>query len=112
MTIKLKPACFEEFPLAITNQGVLLPCCYCDDPHTTTDREFKKLMAVSKLDDYDSIEQILATKQWKRFYKNLTRNVGPPACMTVCSVKEKGKGIRRLEHVTTSNKKLKKVREI
>tara|TARA_B100000085_G_C18547489_1_gene514506 strand:+ start:390 stop:731 length:342 start_codon:yes stop_codon:yes gene_type:complete len=113
MTIKLKPACFEGFPLAITNQGVLLPCCYCDDPHTTTDKEFKKLMAVSKLDDYDSIEQILATKQWKRFYKNLRRHVGPPACMTICSIKKgKGKGVRRDEHVTTSNKKLKQVREI
>ena len=69
-------------------------------------------MAVSKLDDNESIEKILAKKQWKRFYKNLTRHVGPPACMQVCSIKEKGKGVRRDEHVETSSKKIKNVREM
>ena len=112
MTVKLKPACFEGFPLAVTNQGYLLPCCYCDDPHTLRDLEFQKLMAVSKLDDSESIEKILAKKQWKRFYKNLTRHVGPPACMQVCSIKEKGKGVRRDEHVETSSKKIKNGREM
>jgi len=112
MTVKLKPACFEGFPLAVTNQGYLLPCCYCDDPPTLRDPEFQKLMAVSKLDDNESIEKILAKKQWKRFYKNLTRHKGPNACMTTCSVKEKGKGVRRDEHINTSNRKFKRVREI
>tara|TARA_B100000925_G_scaffold276455_1_gene243618 strand:+ start:613 stop:951 length:339 start_codon:yes stop_codon:yes gene_type:complete len=112
MNVRLNPACFNGFPFAVTNEGYLLPCCYCDDPPTTNDPEFQKLMAVSKLDDNESIKEILAKKEWARFYKNLKRHVGPPACMQVCSIKEKGKGVRRDEHVDTSNKKFKHVREI
>ena len=41
--------------------------CYCDDPPTTNDPEFQKLMAVSKLDDNESIKEILAKKEWARF---------------------------------------------
>ena len=107
MTIKLKPACFEGFPLAITNQGVLIPCCYCDDPPTLKDKEFKKLMAVSRLDDNKSIKEILRKKEWRTFYRNLKRHKGPEACMITCSIKEEGKGVRRDED--SNNKTIRKI---
>ena len=98
---RLKPACFEGFPIAITNEGVVIPCCYCDDKSTLNDPEFQKLMAVSRLEDNDSIDQILAKKEWKRFYKNLRRNQGPDACKKTCGIKEEGKGVRQDMHIDT-----------
>jgi hypothetical protein len=89
MTKKLKPACFQGFPLAVTNQGVLIPCCYCDDKPTLEDPKFKKLMAVSKLDDNKSIKQILRKREWSLFFRNLKKHKGPEACMETCAVKGK-----------------------
>lgn len=85
--IKINPKCINDgMDFAVSNRGYLLPCCYCDIPRMYEDPEFAKLVAVSKISDYDNIEQILNTKQWKRFYKNLQRNKGPYACRTVCRV--------------------------
>lgn len=70
--------------MAVDNRGRLLPCCYCDVPGMTTDPEFSKLLEVSYLKDYDSVEEIMDTKQWKKFVKRLQRNEGFPECNKVC----------------------------
>lgn len=83
---ELDPQCFKgTIGLAITNRGQLIPCCRCDMPETMHDPEFKKLLEVSYIADYDSLDQILKTKHWKRFYKNLKRGIGVPACHFTCS---------------------------
>jgi len=71
--------------MAVDNRGRLLPCCYCDNPSMTNDPEFAKLLEASYLKDYDSVEEILKTKQWKRFFKRIKRNEGFAECNHVCA---------------------------
>lgn len=85
---KLQPKCFDNFLMAITNDGYLFPCCYCDDQITRNDPNFKKLMAVSKIDDYDSLDEIVSTQEWKNFEENLRNNKGPFACINTCQVRD------------------------
>jgi len=86
--MKLKPKCFEGFPLAITNKGYVVPCCYCDAPKTMKDPEFKKLLMVSNINFYDDLEDIFLNQEWLDFYENLKQHKGPPACMATCGIKE------------------------
>tara|TARA_Y100001963_G_scaffold143163_1_gene213666 strand:+ start:522 stop:851 length:330 start_codon:yes stop_codon:yes gene_type:complete len=88
--MKIDPKCFKGFSMAITNQGYVIPCCYCDDPHTMNDPEFKKLLRVSNINFYDDLEEIFYNKEWKDFYENLKQHKGPLACKSVCGVKEDG----------------------
>lgn len=83
--MKLDPLCFkDEIGLAVTNRGHLIPCCRCDEPHTIDDPEFKKLLAVSKISDVDDVNEILLSKEWIQFYKNLLDDRGPKACINTC----------------------------
>lgn len=107
--IQLKPMCFDDFQMAITKEGFLLPCCYCDDFGTLNDPTMKKLLTVSNINNYNNIGDILKTKEWKQFYKNLKRNVGPPACIRTCSVNTK---IRNDVHIDTKTKKVKHTRKV
>ena len=84
----MKPMCFDKFAFGITNKGELLPCCHCDDPKTIDDPDFKKLTEVSKLADYDKIEDIFKNKEWKEFYDLLTKDIPPCiACLETCAVR-------------------------
>lgn len=69
---------------AITNRGHLLPCCRCDHPKTMNDPEFQKLTDVSYISDYNKIDDILKTKEWKQFYISLKNNNAPWACWDNC----------------------------
>lgn len=83
--IILNPKCIRgNTDLAIDNKGRLIPCCYCDTPEMSNDSEFQKLLQVSNIDDYNSISDILKTKQWKRFYKRIKNNLGYSACNEIC----------------------------
>lgn len=82
---ELDPMCFKGFPMAITNEEVLLPCCYCDTVGNLKDPVMQKLVAVSNLNDYDRIEDILFQPEWREFYRNLKQHKGPPACLHTCS---------------------------
>jgi hypothetical protein len=89
--ILLDPKCINgTTDMAVDNRGRLIPCCYCDVPGMTDDPEFAKLLEVSYLENYDSVEEILATKQWKRFFKRLKQNNGFPECNEACR-KDKSK---------------------
>lgn len=107
MTIKLDPACFKGFPLAITNQGYLLPCCYCDDPWTLNNEEFQKLYRVSKISDHNTINDIIYSKEWKRFFKNLKKHKGPPACMNTC---RKNTEVRKDVSINTSSNEIETIK--
>lgn len=100
---KLDPQCFKNnIAFAVTNRGELIPCCMCDDPPTINDPEFKKLLAVSKISDHNTIEDILRTKQWKKFYKNLKRHTGPAACWQTCRSNKNINDIQELRLIDTS----------
>lgn len=82
---KLDPQCFKnKIAFAVTNRGELIPCCRCDDPKTINDPEFKKLLKVSKISNYNTIEDILTTPEWINFEKDLRNNKGPDACWHTC----------------------------
>jgi len=107
MTKKLDPMCFKGFPMAITKDGYLIPCCYCDVPETMNDLEFKKLLSVSKIDDYNTIEEILENDEWLAFENNLKNNIGPHSCWNTCST---GVDIRQNNAVDPETKEVKVVR--
>jgi len=82
---KLTPKCFNgKLGAAVTNKGYLIPCCYCDTRSNLSSPEMKKLEKVSKIDNVNSIEEILLTNEWQEFASNLENNIGPPACWHVC----------------------------
>ena len=101
----MKPMCFEEFGFAITNKGELLPCCYCDSQKTLNDPDFKKLTKVSKLADYDKIEDIFKNKEWKEFYDLLANDIAPcHACFKTCGFNKDGTPIKEVREDTYFNK--------
>ncbi len=104
--IKMKPMCFEKFPFAMTNKGELLPCCYCDSTKNMNDPQFQPLLKVSKVSDYDKIDDIFETKEWKEFYELLTKDIPPCiACLKTCAVNSiTGKPVEATREDTYYNK--------
>lgn len=104
--IELDPLCFkDEIAFAVTNQGVLVPCCRFDDPATMDDPEMKPLIEVSKISENNTIDDILKKKEWKQFADNLSKNIGPNACLTTCAKAKKYS--QNVEWIDTSTGKVK-----
>jgi|TARA_B100000073_G_scaffold17323_1_gene13898 hypothetical protein len=92
--IILEPRCMpakgsieERMPPAITNRGELVPCCWMDQIRGREDPIIKKMLEVSKISDHNSIENILKTKEWQEFAKNLAEknlNKVRPICIYHC----------------------------
>jgi len=69
---KLKPQCIAgTMQAAVTNRGHLIPCCWLDDKNNLNHPIMKSLLKVSKISEVDDIEQIVFTKEWIEFEKNL-----------------------------------------
>lgn len=102
---KLDPKCLDNrMQAAITNRGELIPCCYCDTEKTLEDSKFQQLLKVSKISDYDTIEEIYLTKEWINFKKDLENDKGPWACQTIC-LKRDDDGVKK-ETFFSKNKKI------
>ena len=98
---KLDPLCFKNetidlngvkteygMQVAMTNKGELIPCCYLDTPANQLDVDYQKLLKVSKISDYDNIEEIYLTKEWTEFVENLKKHKGFFACKITCPKRE------------------------
>jgi len=109
--IELNPLCFGKLPMAVTNTGYLLPCCYCDDKWTFEDIEFQKLMAASKIEEHNTLDEIIFSKEWKDFEENLRNHKGPPCCFQVCQ-KSKSTVTRKDTWINTDSGKVKKIRTV
>ena len=73
--IIMKPKCMNgTIQAAVTNRGHLIPCCYCDTINSYRDPKFKKLLAVSKVSEHESIEDIIMQDEWLEFEENLRMN--------------------------------------
>ncbi len=104
--IELDPLCFkDEIAFAVTNQGVLVPCCRFDDPATMGDPKMKPLIEASKISENNTIDDILKKKEWKQFVDNLSKNIGPNACLTTCAKAKKYS--QNVEWIDTSTGKVK-----
>lgn len=89
---KLNPQCIKgTISFAITNRQELLPCCYLDSPNNLNHPLLQKLLKVSKIDTTNTVDKILNHKEWKRFYKNLKKNIAPPECHSICAKFKKSK---------------------
>lgn len=87
--LKIKPKCFYKQELATNAKGFLIPCCYCG-PESDDDLNFKKLIKDEfHLDKIDKITNIINSKEWQEFKKNLKENNVenlPKVCIKYCSV--------------------------
>jgi len=104
---ELDPQCINgTIAYAVTNRGHLIPCCRCDDPQTMNDSEFQKLLSVSKISDYNSINEILQTKEWIEFEENLKNNKGPHACFHTCRKNKEEKDTQVLKIIDPEKNKI------
>jgi len=105
-TMVLDPQCMkDEMSYAVTNRGELVPCCRCDDWETVDEPDFKRLLAVSKIEDYDTIDEILLQPEWIEFQNNLKNNKGPYACWYTCRINKPREDTQ--EHVYIENEEIK-----
>ena len=83
--VKVYPKCLNKKEIAYTATGYLLPCCWLDKPTAWQEPQVKRLMKKHlKLENFDSVEEVVHTKEWKDFFEELKTN---PAitCINYCS---------------------------
>jgi hypothetical protein len=109
--ILFDPKCFKDQKLAITNRGELIPCCFLDSKAGLSDPEILKLLEVSKISDYEKIEDILNTPEWIEFERKLSSRDGPwpQSCFFHCRAKDNNDFIRKEEFYNPNS--LKKTHE-
>ena len=90
--LKLNPRCIAgTMQAAVTNRGHLIPCCWLDDKNNLNHPIMKSLLKVSKISEVEDIEQIVFSKEWMDFEKNLKdENFDKilPTCKHQCQVRE------------------------
>ena len=91
--LKMNPRCIAgTMQAAVTNRGHLIPCCWLDDKskHHMNHPIMKSLLKVSKISEVDDIEQIVLSKEWINFKKNLEEENFDkilPTCQRQCQVR-------------------------
>ena len=87
---ELDPKCLDDRQPAfgMTNRGELIPCCWMDNKTNRYDKDYQKLLKVSKISDYDSIDELLLTDEWIQFAKNIANGKGFVWCHHVCKKRE------------------------
>lgn len=86
---KLYPKCLvgsQQF--AIDNMGHLIPCCQCDSTYNLRDKNYIEFLNHVKIEDYESIEEILLSDAWLLFEENLKNNQGFRMCHRYCATKD------------------------
>ena len=86
---------------AMTNRGELIPCCWMDQAKALKHPIMKQMLKVSKVSDYNSIEEILLTKEWQQFAKDLAEkdiDKVVPVC-TTHSKKRTGRDTTKIEEI-------------
>ena len=106
--IILEPRCMpahgsieKRMQAAITNRGELIPCCWMDQSSALEHPVMKEMLKVSKISDHNSIEDILLTKEWQEFARNLAeKNLDKvvPTCITHCK-KRTGRDRQKIEEI-------------
>ena len=92
--MQFSPKCFPNKqrtqPAALTNRGELIPCCWIDHRDRLKHPTMVKMLKVSKVSDYENVEDIFKTKEWQDFAKNLAeKNMQEimPVCKQHCGDK-------------------------
>ena len=85
---------------AVTNRGHLIPCCWIDQTEELKHPTMQKMLAVSKIDEVESIDEILLSEPWQKFAKDLAeRNMKEimPVCIKHCKKWSGGKDPKKIE---------------
>lgn len=87
---KLDPKCLngKQAAYAMTNKGELIPCCWLDTQEQRAEQDYQEFLWASRIDDYDSIEEIFLTDEWVEFFKNLKEGRGFLKCHDICKWRE------------------------
>ena len=75
--------------MAITNDGIVLPCCECDTRQSWKNQStpaFIQLVEKSNINNFNTINDIINQPIWKRFQNELLDDIGPDWCYEVCAV--------------------------
>jgi len=106
--IILEPRCMpakgsieKRMQAAMTNRGELIPCCWMDQSSALEHPVMKQMLKVSKISEHKSIEDILLTKEWQEFARNLAeRNLDKvvPTCIIHCK-KRTGRDRQKIEEI-------------
>lgn len=106
-TRKINPQCLlTTKSLAITNEGIVLPCCECDSPHRysrSATPGFMNLLKTSNIDDFDSIEDVISQPSWKRFQEDLLNDQAPEWCYEICDIKKEDRNEHNCTLYTFNN---------
>jgi len=102
---ELEPRCMlqgneRRQQAAVTNRGHLIPCCWIDQTDELKHPTMQKMLAVSKIDEVESIDEILLSEPWQKFAKDLAeRNYKEimPVCVTHCRKWSGGKDKQKVE---------------
>ena len=89
---ELEPRCMlqgneRRQQAAVTNRGHLIPCCWIDQTEELKHPTMQKILAVSKISEVESIDEILLSEPWQKFAKDLAENNFKeimPVCVTHC----------------------------
>ena len=92
MPFDLEPKCMlqgkeRRQQVAVTNRGHLIPCCWIDQTDELEQPTMQKMLAVSKISEVESIDEILLSEPWQKFAKDLAENNFKeimPVCVTHC----------------------------
>jgi len=110
--IKLKPRCMVKSrtgqqQAAVSNRGHLIPCCWLDEKQTMDHPIMQELLKVSKISEVENIEQILFSKEWQEFEKDLReQNMDKilPSCKHHCRLREDDDKIKKEIHYGKTGK--------
>ena len=83
---KVNPKCLAFKELAYTAEGYLAPCCWCDNPVGWREPQIARLKKEHlKLKNNKKVEDIIYSKEWKDFFKELDTNPAK-TCQRFCGV--------------------------
>ena len=84
--LKVNAKCLAFKELAYTAEGYLTPCCWCDNPIGWNEPQIKRLKKEHlKLKNNKKVEDIIYSKEWKDFFKELDTNPAK-TCQRFCGV--------------------------
>ena len=89
--VEIDPKCMngKQEAFGITNRGEVIPCCWADTEKVRKDPDYKKLVAVSNINDYDTVEEIFLQDEWIEFAENLEKGDNVfDVCYTICKKRE------------------------
>lgn len=81
----LFPKCLNKsFQMGHTARGYILPCCWADRPDLF-ESDMKDLVKEKfKLDNVQSVKDVIHSKEWENFYKDLEAGNGRKICYIYC----------------------------